>query len=250
MNLIDALILSLVEAFTEFFPISSTGHLILTSHFLGLGEDESQKAFNIVIQLGAVLAVIVKERKILTDKKWLLLLLVSFIPTGLIGFLLKNKLNFLLDNVHVVGWSLLLGGVLFLFIEKVFRAHSKVLSDMDYKDGATVGLFQCLALIPGVSRSAASMLAGRGLGYSREDASRFSFLLAIPTLGAASLYKSKDLFQTGSSVSPSILIVSLIVCFIASLLALQSCQAVVKRFGFAPFGVYRIIVGLFILFYL
>lgn len=250
MNLYEALILALVEALTEFFPISSTGHLILTSHFLGLNESEAHQAFNIVIQLGAVLAVVVNERRLLFQRRWMILLILSFIPTGIIGFILKKPLDQLLGSVEVVGWSLLIGGIVFLFIDKVFKAPSNTLENVKVHQGMLVGLIQSLALIPGVSRSASAMVGSRVIGLNREDASRFAFLLAVPTLGAASIYKAKDIFKHENSIDWKVLLASLLVCFVVSLFSLRTCLSIVRRFGFFPFGIYRIGIGLLILIFL
>lgn len=247
MSWMEAIILAIVEGVTEFFPISSTGHLILASHFMNMDSTEANKAFNIFIQLGAVLAVMVREREILMRPATLRLLLASFIPTGIIGFLGKKYLEAFLDNVHIVAWSLVVGGVLFLFLEKLFLKKDKSIEDLTIKDCVVIGLVQSLALIPGVSRSASALVGALGVGLNRSEASRYAFLLAVPTLGAASLYKAKDVFQNFDGSQISVLLVSLLLCFVISYFAMNLCIGIVKRMGLFPFGIYRIIAGAVVL---
>jgi undecaprenyl-diphosphatase len=245
-------LIGLVEGLTEFLPISSTGHIMIVSDLLGLGSDESQKPFlklfDIVIQFGAILAVLLPFwRSLLVDRQTMLRVAVGFIPTGILGFLLYKHINALLDRVDVVLWSFAIGGVVIILFER-FHGERPGARDGVAKialwQAACIGLIQSLAMIPGVSRSAATVLGGLGLRLTRKTSVEFSFLLAVPTLGVASAYK---IYKEGAALSPdhwSLLLIGLVVSFIAALLTVQWLLRFVKTHTFAPFGVYRILAAL------
>ncbi len=249
MSYFHILILSLVEGLTEFLPVSSTGHLILTNHFLGLETTEFSKAFDVIIQFGAIGAVLViyKERfKFNLDfyKK----LLIGFIPTALIGFLAKKLVSDMMESTVVVAWALIAGGVIMIITDWMFSRKKQEDKPVNYKNSFIIGLSQCLALIPGVSRSAATIVSGQMMGLSKKDAAEFSFFLAVPTLTAATLYKLWKIRDIIQSEHISQLLVGTVFSFIFAIFAIRFFLTIVKNYGFKWFGVYRIILGTIVLF--
>lgn len=248
MTLISAFILGVVEGVTEFLPISSTGHLILTSHLLGLG-GEFVKSFEIMIQLGAILAVVV----LYGSSRFLSLpvlkrLVVAFIPTGIIGLALyKIVKSYLLGSSIVVVISLALGGLVLIIFERLHTEKETSLQEiegMSYKQAALIGCFQSIAIIPGVSRSAATIVGGLALGISRTAIVEFSFLLAVPTMLAAT---GLDLFKNGLSFSSDqylILIVGFATAFVTAWFSIRWLLSFIKTHTFTSFGYYRIIIAL------
>lgn len=249
MTILSAIVLGIIEGLTEFLPVSSTGHLILASHFLGLGETEFVKSFNIIIQLGAILAVLVLYwRKFLVNPRVLGRVLVAFLPTAVIGFLVYSfAKNYLLDNVTLVLWTLLIGGFFLIFFEKKFGEKSEALDDLEklnWRQVVWIGLAQSVAIVPGVSRSAATIVAGLILGVSRSTIVEFSFLLAIPTMGAATgldLIKSSANFTSGQIW---LLGLGLVTSFVVAILAIKTFLAYVRQNDFVPFGVYRVLLAI------
>ena len=198
MNLIHAIILAIIEGITEYLPISSTGHMIIGSSFMGIDSLEFTKVFEVNIQFGAILAVVVlyKER-FFQSFEFYKKLLAAFIPAAIIGFLVNDLIDLLLESVFVVALMLVLGGVILLFIDKYFEKMATK-NDVTYQDAIKIGLFQCIAMIPGVSRSAATIIGGMNQGLSRKDSAEFSFFLAVPTMFAAAAYKLLKAFKSGS----------------------------------------------------
>jgi undecaprenyl-diphosphatase len=249
MHLIDAIVLGIVEGVTEFLPISSTGHLILAGKLIGLPESEFLKSFDIVIQLGAILSVVAIYWKRLLDIELLKRLVVGFLPTGTIGFVVYKLIKtYLLGNTAVVLWSLLLGGIVLILFERLYAPRLASAeggaTHVTYRQALLIGLFQTIAVIPGVSRSGASIVGGMVIGLSRRAAVEFSFLLAVPTMLAASGY---DLLKNASSFSLAeldILIVGFVISFVVALLSVKFLLAYVRRFDFVPFGVYRIVMAM------
>lgn len=249
MNIMDSAILGIVEGITEFLPISSTGHLILASHLLKLQQTEFLKSFEIAIQLGAILSVVVLYgRRFLTDLNVLKRVVVAFIPTAVIGLVLYKIIKkFLLSNSSVVLWSLLLGGIFLIVFELLYREKKDALDDMasiSYPQAFIIGLFQSIAVIPGVSRAAATIVGGLFLRLKRKTIVEFSFLLAVPTMGAA---VALDLMKSAGSFSGSdfmFLAVGFFVSFIVAILAIKLLLEFIKNNNFIPFGVYRIIIAL------
>lgn len=249
MNIIQAIILSIVEGITEFLPVSSTGHLILVSQLMGLIETDFVKSFEIFIQLGAILAIVVlyfnKYKQNFTVWKNVI---AAFLPTAVIGFVLYKVIkNYLLGNSLVVVLSLLIGGILLIVLEKMFTEkehHVGKIEDLTLKQSAMIGLIQSLSIVPGVSRSAATILGAMYLGAKRSTAVEFSFLLAVPTMIAATgldLVKSNFFF---SSSEWMIMIVGFIGSFISALLVVKWFIKFVQKNTFIPFGIYRIIVAI------
>lgn len=247
MTYLDSIILGLLEGATEFLPVSSTGHLILASHLLGLPQTEVLKSFEIAIQLGSVLAVVVLFWKNFLDIGVLKRLCVAFIPTGIVGFLLYRFIkDALIGNLHVVVWALALGGVLIIAVE---HFHKKVedaeahIHRITYLQSFFVGLAQALAVIPGVSRSGATVMGGLLLGISRTTILTFSFLLAVPTMLIATAY---DLYKTPSvfvGENLGLLACGFVVAFIVAFFVVRFALSYVRNHSFVAFGVYRIVLA-------
>jgi undecaprenyl-diphosphatase len=249
------LLLGIVEGVTEFIPVSSTGHLILANALLGF--DPAQwEVFNVVIQLGAILAVIVLYWRTfwavlvgLTQGKaesWRFVrnVLVAFIPSAILGFLLHDRIEAMLGSAKIVAWALLIGGIAILVIERTApKGHEKGVADISLGKAIGVGLIQCLAMIPGVSRSGATILGGLSLGIERRTAAEFSFFLAIPTmLGATTLELVKNHDRLGPAGAGGIAL-GFVISFIVAIIVIKWFMAIVTKRGFAPFAWYRIAVG-------
>lgn len=257
MGYFDALILGIIEGITEFLPISSTGHLILVSSALNISSDEFLKSFEIIIQLGAILAVLVLYGKTLIKNFELVKkVLVAFLPTAIIGLLFYKIIKtYLLGNNLVVILSLFIGGVVILIFDRWERteAHTEAKPPYElisYKQAFWVGVFQAVSVIPGISRSAATIIGGRLFGISRIQIVEFSFLLAIPTMAAASgldILKNYEVILEGNL---GILVLGFIVSFIVALFAIKFFLAYVKKHSFAVFGWYRIIISVIAAYFL
>lgn len=247
MTLWDTIILGALEGFTEFLPISSTGHLILAAELLGLPSTEFLKSFQIAIQLGAIAAVVLLYFRSFLNIEVLKKLFVAFLPTGLVGFLVYPYVKgFLLGNSLVVVGALFLGGVALIVFERIHKERwtdAIDLKDISYKQAVLVGLFQSIAIIPGVSRSAATIVGGLLVGLPRVSIVEFSFLLAVPTMVAATGY---DLLKSAHSFTASdteLMAIGFIVSFAVALASMKLLLSIVKRFSFVPFGIYRIVVA-------
>jgi undecaprenyl-diphosphatase len=251
MDLIPAVILSIVEGITEFLPISSTGHLILTSQLLSLPQTEYLKTFEIAIQLGAILAVVVLFwKRLLTDKKSLLRVGWVFLPTAILGFILYKIIKaYLLGNVMVVIASLFFGGLAIIAIERHFqgRTGTRVIHQLTLRESLLLGVVQTLSVIPGVSRSATTIFGGMYLGLSREAATELSFLVAIPVMAAATGYDLLKSIDTFASSQLLALGFGIAVSFVVALLTVKWLMQYVKHHNFIYFGVYRMIVALLFL---
>ncbi|MDD4971130.1 MAG: undecaprenyl-diphosphate phosphatase [Paludibacter sp.] len=252
MSIFQTIILAIVEGITEFLPVSSTGHMIIAQKILAIDSTEFVKAFTVNIQFGAILSVVVLywKRFFQTfDFYWKLL--IAVIPALVLGFLFSEKIDMLLENVVVVAVMLVLGGVLMLFVDKWFNKPNEDQS-MDWKRSLKIGFFQCIAMIPGVSRSMATIVGGMTTKLSRKNAAEFSFFLAVPTMAAASGYKLLKLFM--DPVSKSMLTDNLVTLLIGNVIAFIVAMAAIKffityltKYGFKAFGYYRIVVGIAIL---
>lgn len=246
MTLIESILLGLLEGVTEFLPISSTGHLILAEHVLGIADSEFTKTFTIAIQLGAILAIVLLyARRLLRAPRLIGKIAVAFIPTAVIGFTLYKLIKgYLLGNIVIVAWALGIGGVVMIVFEllrgkQLSAAHDSI-EDLPYWKAAVVGLAQSLAMIPGVSRSGATIIGGMLLGMSREAIVEFSFLLAIPTMLAATAY---DLLKTYDQLSwdhTGLVAAGFVSAFIAAYLTAPALLRFIKRHSFIPFGIYRV----------
>lgn len=244
--MLHAVILGIVEGITEFLPVSSTGHLILTSAILGLTESSFLKTFEIAIQLGAILAVVVLYGKtLLKDRQMIQKVIIGFIPTGILGLLLyKTVKQYLLGNQKVVVAALVLGGVFLILFERYhMHPEGEEAKSISYRQAIAIGLFQSLAMIPGVSRSASTIIGGLLLGVERKTIVEFSFLLAIPTMAAAT---GLDLLKTApqfTSAEAQALAVGFVVAFVVAMISIKFLLRFIQKHSFVSFGIYRIIVG-------
>ncbi len=244
MTVKDAFILGLVEGVTEFLPVSSTGHLILTAHILGLPHDEFTKSFEISIQLGAILAVaLLFYQRLLKDCDTWKRIVVAFIPTGVVGFLLYKVIKgYLIGNESVVVASLFLGGIALILADRYCHRFCKLdsVTHLSLRRAFVIGLFQSLAVVPGVSRSGATIVGGMLMGLSRKSSAEFSFMLAVPTMLSATAY---DLIKTGPSFEQSqwgLLAVGFLTAFATAMLSVKLLLRFLSSHGFTVFGLYRI----------
>lgn len=252
MSLLEAVILGIVEGFTEFLPISSTAHLILASHALRIPESAFLSSFIIAIQLGAIASVVlIYWRRIVWDFEAMKRVIVAFIPTALIGYVLYSLVKgFLFESLDIIAWTLLLGGIILIGFEYWRRGHASLetpLSEMPYATAFTIGCIQAIAIVPGVSRAGATIVGGMLLGLGRKEIVEFSFLLAIPTMLAATGY---DLLKTGSSFAAhewELLAAGFVVSFIAAYAGIRFLMRLVQTHSFAGFGWYRIALGIAVL---
>lgn len=238
---------SLIEGITEFLPVSSTGHLVIYSHILAKENDAFIKSFEVIIQFGAIFSVLVLYWKAFTSSLQLYKnLSVAFLPTAVIGFLLRNLVNEWLGSIVIVAWALIIGGVVLIASDYIFKTsavNGKSLDKLTYKESFLLGLFQCFALIPGVSRSGATIVGGLGLKLNKKAAAEFSFFLAVPTIAAATLYKSFKIIPTITSDQVLTLLLGCALSFVIATIAIKTFIALVSRYGFKHFGIYRIILG-------
>ena len=269
IEILKAILFGIVEGITEWLPISSTGHLILLNEFVNLEmSDAFRSMFDVVIQLGAILAVIVlffhklnpfspkkdKRQKRRTWELWAKVI-VAIIPSGLVGIVLDDWMDAHLHNAVVVSIALIVYGVAFIWVERRNSGHAprlKNVYEIDYKTALLIGVFQCLSLIPGTSRSGATILGGNLVGVSRAAASEFSFFMAIPTmLGASAIKLLKFLVSgvTATGMEIAVLIVGCLVSFLVSLVVIKKLMAYVRKHSFSAFGVYRIVLGVIVLVY-
>lgn len=252
MDIIEAIIISIVEGLTEFLPVSSTGHMILTQGILGVKSDEFVKLFTVCIQFGAILSVLVMYwKRFFQTWSFYWKLLVAFLPAAIIGFLAGDLIDSFLENVWVVSIMLVIGGVFMLFADKLFNKPQED-QTITYKKSLMIGLAQCIAMIPGVSRSMATIVGGMTQKLSRKTAAEFSFFLAVPTMAAASGYKLLQAFtsDTGMQLLSEnwlTLLIGNVVAFIVAILAIKFFIDFLTKYGFKAFGYYRIIVGLVII---
>ena len=254
MTTAQSIIIAIIEGITEFIPISSTGHMIITEKLISVPDDAFTKVFTIAIQLGAILSVVVLYAKQFFDFKKLefyLKLIAGVIPALVIGFLFSNKIDALLESTTTVAVSMLAGGVVLLFIDSVFN-EPKIISQerISYTNAVFIGIWQCLAMIPGVSRSAASIIGGMQQKLSRSVAAEFSFFLAVPTMLAATTFKLFKHYKTEggfNSEEIKLLVIGNIVAFIVALLAIRFFISFLKKYGFRVWGIYRIMVGIILL---
>jgi len=252
VTIFDAIVLGTVEGLTEFLPVSSTGHLIMASKLLGIAQTDTHKAFEVVIQLGSILAVLtVYLQKILKDRSLMLKLAVAFIPTGALGFLLYKHIKSLFVP-STVAYMLILGGILFLLLEKFYKPQEHHITSTDeitIKQAIIIGFAQSLAMIPGTSRSAATIIGGMLIGLSRKTAVEFSFMLALPTMLVATaydIYKNHSVFVVDDW---NALVVGFGVSFVVALFAVKTFLKLLSRFNFTPFGIYRIAIGVLFLWF-
>ena len=247
MELWQAIILGILEGFTEFLPISSTGHLILASSLMGIKQSDTHKAFEVIIQLASILAVVFLYRgKLFHDFNLWKKLIIAFIPTGILGFILYKIIKSLF-NPYIVSFMLILGGIIFIVIELLYKEKEhniKSLDEIPILKAVFIGVFQSIAMIPGTSRSGSTIIGGLLLGLNRKVAAEFSFLLAVPTMFVATAYdtfKNFDKFQVDSWLNIS---VGFVFAFISALISIKFLLSVITKYNFIPFGIYRIIIGI------
>lgn len=247
MTWLEALILAIVEGITEFLPVSSTGHMIITQGLMGMESNEFIKAFTVNIQFGAILSVVVLYwKRFFQSLGFYYKLFVAFLPAAVIGLLLSDYIDALLENVYVVAAMLVAGGVVLLFVDKWFNKVSEN-QEVTYKKALSIGFFQVIAMIPGVSRSAATIIGGMTQKLNRKTAAEFSFFLAVPTMLAASGYKLLKDYKLFTADDLSLLLFGNVAAFIVAMLAVKLFIGYVTKYGFKVFGYYRIAIGLLII---
>lgn len=278
MTIFETIVIAIVEGLTEFLPVSSTGHMIIAQSLLGVESTPFVKAFTVIIQFGAILSVVylywkrffklnsckIFDREAVASKSvggaaWVFLkrflhkfefywkLLIAFIPAAVFGLLFSDKIDEMLESVSVVAVMLVIGGFFMLFVDKIFNKE-KADQTVTEKNAFYIGLFQCIAMIPGVSRSMATIVGGMSQKLSRKVAAEFSFFLAVPTMFAATAYKMLKLFMEPNGVelireNAGTLILGNVVAFIVALMAIKFFISFVTKYGFKAFGYYRIVVG-------
>ncbi len=254
MSIIDAIIIAIVEGLTEFLPISSTGHMIITEKLLGVEPNEFTRLFTVGIQLGAILAVLVlywkKFVSPLQTGNWnfYLKLIVAVVPALVLGFIFSDKIDALLDSALVVAITMIGGGIILLFIDRFFRKESiQAEEQVSFANALIIGLWQCIAMIPGVSRSAASIIGGMQQNLTRKLAAEFSFYLAVPTMAAATGYKLLKGYKNISSDDIKLFAIGNAVAFVVAVLAIKFFIGFLQKHGFKLFGYYRIIGGIILL---
>lgn len=253
MDYLQAVTLAIIEGITEFLPVSSTGHMIIASSFFGIAHDDFTKLFTVVIQLGAILSVVVLYfKRFFQTLDFYFKLLVAFIPAVVFGLLFSKKIDALLESPVTVAVSLVLGGIILLKVDDWFapKEEAQTTDAISYITALKIGLFQCLAMIPGVSRSGASIIGGMSQKLSRTTAAEFSFFLAVPTMLGATVKKCYDYYKDGFVLTHdqiNFLIIGNVVAFIVAMLAIKSFIGYLSKHGFKIFGYYRIIAGLAIL---
>lgn len=252
MDFFQAIVLAVIEGITEFLPVSSTGHMILGSSVMGIASQAFTKIFTVAIQFGAILSVVVLYwKRFFKSIDFYIKLLIAFIPAAVLGKLLNDYIDALLENVTVVSVTLLLGGVVFLFIDRLFvHADKEGKTEVGKPSAFIIGLCQCVAMIPGVSRSAATIIGGLSQKLTRQAAAEFSFFLAVPTMFAATAYKIFKFYHEGGHFVQeqwNLLLVGNLVAFVVAMLAIRTFIAVLSRHGFKVFGYYRIALGLTLL---
>lgn len=265
LNLIQTIVIAIVEGLTEFLPVSSTGHMIIAQHVLGVESTDFVKTFTFIIQFGAILSVVClywkrffrlnhspapegasSWKRFLHRYDFYWKLFVAFIPAAVLGLLFSDVIDAMLESVMVVAVMLIVGGVFMLFCDKIFAKGSEDTA-LTEKRAFMIGLFQCISMIPGVSRSMATIVGGMAQKLTRKAAAEFSFFLAVPTMFAATVYKMAKLFMDGGTeiitANMGALVVGNVVAFVVALLAIKFFIRFVTRHGFALFGWYRIVVG-------
>jgi undecaprenyl-diphosphatase len=248
MTYFEAFIIAVIEGLTEFLPISSTGHMMIGSAILGIEATPFVKLFTIAIQLGAILSVVVLYfKRFFKSIDFYIKLVVAFIPAAIFGVLLGDYIDAALENLIGVAIALFLGGIVLLFVDQWFKNNNQgEEKDITYVKALKIGLFQCLAMWPGMSRSASTIIGGMTQGLTRQNAAEFSFFLAVPTMFAATAKKLLDFYKEGISLNGqeiNILIFGNVIAFIVALIAIKSFIGFLNKHGFKSFGWYRIIVG-------
>ncbi|MDA8979542.1 undecaprenyl-diphosphate phosphatase [Chitinophagales bacterium] len=249
MSVWHAIILAIIEGITEFLPVSSTGHMIIGSSFMGIASSEYVKMFTVAIQFGAILSVLVLYwKRFMQSVDFYIKLFIAFLPAAFFGLLLNDYIDALLDNPWVVAINLILGGIFLVFVDRIFAENEELQVDQSIskRKALFIGFFQVIAMIPGVSRSAATIIGGLTQKLNRKNAAEFSFFLAVPTMLAATGYKMlKYQLDVGFSMGDvKMLLLGNVLAFVVALLAIKGFIGFLTKYGFKFFGYYRIIVGL------
>jgi len=251
MDIFQAVIIGFIEGFTEFLPISSTGHMIVASKFLGLPQDAAIKAYEVIIQFAAIIAVMIIYREKLTFKKvdlWMKIL-AAFLPLAIVGFIFKDQIKALF-NVEIVAWMFIIGGIVFLIVEYFYKEKEMHIHDVEkvtYTQALWIGFAQLFSFIPGTSRSGATIIGGLLAGLDRKASSDFSFLLAIPVMAAVSGYDLLKHYQDFADANLLPFVVGFVVAFVVAYITIKLFLAFIQKFNFVPFGIYRIIFGVILL---
>jgi len=252
MNIFDSIILGIIEGFTEFLPISSTGHLIIASHFMGIDQTEVTKAYEVIIQFAAILAVIFNYKDKFTIKKidlWIKVF-VAFLPIGIVGFIFSHQIKELF-SIKVVATMFIVGGILFLIVEKFFiKNEEELISDVEdvtLKQSLIIGFSQIFALIPGTSRAGSTIIGALLVGLSRKASAEFSFLLAFPVMSAVTAYDLLKHYQEFDNTNLLNLAIGFLVSFVVAFITIKLFLKFLEKFTFVSFGVYRILFGVILL---
>ncbi|SFV63953.1 Undecaprenyl-diphosphatase [hydrothermal vent metagenome] len=252
MTLFDSVILGSIEGFTEFLPISSTGHLIVASKFLGIDQTAVTKAYEVIIQFAAILAVVLNYKEKFSLQKielWKKLIL-AFIPIGAVGFVFSHQIKELF-SVTIVAVMFIVGGIIFLIVEKFYIPNEERLIDdvekVSYKQALWIGIAQIFALIPGTSRAGSSIIGALLVGLSRKASAEFSFLLAFPVMSAVTGYDLLKHYHEFSSANLENLLIGFVVAFIVAFITIKLFLKFLEKFTFVAFGIYRILFGIFLL---
>ncbi|MCB4748287.1 MAG: undecaprenyl-diphosphate phosphatase [Sulfurovum sp.] len=251
MDIFQAVIIGIIEGFTEFLPISSTGHMIIASKFLGVMENDLIKAYEIIIQFAAILAVMLIYREKITFKKidlWMKLF-VAFLPLAVVGFIFKDQIKTLF-NVQMVAWMFIIGGVIFLAVEYFYKGkeiHIKDTEKVSHMQALWIGIAQVFSLIPGTSRAGATIIGGLLVGLNRKTSTEFSFLLAIPVMATVSGYELLKYYHEFFNANWGAFFVGFVIAFIVAYMTIKLFLVFLQRFTFVAFGIYRIIFGVILL---
>lgn len=251
MDIFQAIIIGIIEGFTEFLPISSTGHMIVASEFLGVSQDALTKAYEVIIQFAAILAVMLIYREKMTFKQidlWQKLF-VAFLPLAIVGFIFKDQIKALF-TVDIVAWMFIIGGLVFLVVEYFYeekKAHVTHVEKVNYKQALWVGIAQIFSLIPGTSRAGATIIGGLLVGLDRKTSAEFSFLLAIPVMAAVTGYDLLKHYQDFADANWGAFLAGFITAFIVAYLTIKLFLVFLQRFTFVAFGIYRIVFGVILL---
>ena len=256
MSIFESIILAIIEGITEFLPVSSTGHMIIGSSLMGIADDPFTKMFTVAIQFGAILSVVVLYwKRFFQSWDFYFKILAALIPAVVFGLLLKDTIDTLLERVDVVGYTLLAGGIFFLYIDRLFKTEHLKDQDMTYPRAFRIGFFQVIAMVPGVSRSAATIIGGLSQKLNKKTAAEFSFFLAVPTMFGATVLSMLNFYRDGGSFGQNeitALLIGNVVAFLVAMAAIKSFINFLTRHGFKLFGYYRIVLGslILILYYL
>lgn len=248
MTILQAIILAIIEGITEFLPVSSTGHMIIGSTIMGIQQDEFVKLFTVAIQFGTILSVLALYwKRFFQSVSFYTTLFVAFVPAVIAGLLFNDYIDMLLENVAVVGLMLFLGGIVFLFIDRWAPGGTETdIQPLSFRKAFTIGVWQCLAMVPGVSRSAATIIGGMTQGLTRKNAAEFSFFLAVPTMFGATVKSIYDYMKDGGAFTSEhlqLFAIGNVVAFVVAIIAIKGFITFLTKNGFRAFGWYRIVVG-------